>query len=382
MATIDYLWRNPDICKRYSHAVSLHGHTIYSKEGLGFLMDWAEQIPLLHDFLRLQFNRCKEPRADFARAYWAPPLTPRGAYEVEAGQIEKVLGLSAMVSITDHDSIEAPLRLRLLPATRHTPLSLEWTVPFEGAQFHLGIHNLPGSSARRWLSEMLGCAAGINTECLENLLAELNKINEVLIVLNHPLWDLCAVGKETHIRMLERFLCRYNRFLHAFELGGLRSWEENQGVVDLANAWNQVLLSGGDRHGLESSAVLNLTNAKSFDEFVCEIRYDRLSHLVFMPQYRQSLKLRILNTAKDATSYIAGHPLGPRWEDRAFHPDAAGEHRSLARLWRRTPKYLQIAVGLLQAMEFMPFKALGRFITLPSKNEFRLRPLGEDGDAA
>jgi hypothetical protein len=345
-------------------------------------MDRAEQIPLLHEFLRLHIKRCNEPRADLSRAYWAPPLTPRGAYEVEAGQIEKTLGLSAMVSITDHDSIEAPLRLRLLPATRHIPLSLEWTVPFEGVQVHLGIHNLPSSSARRWLSEMLDCEAGIKTGCLENLLAELNTIEDLLIVLNHPLWDLCAVGRRTHIRMLERFLRRYNRFLHAFELGGLRSWEENQGVVDLANAWNQVLLSGGDRHGLEPSAVLNLTNAKSFHEFVREIRCERLSHLVFMPQYRQSLWLRMLHTAKDATRYIAGHPLGPRWEDRSFHPDAAGELRPLAQLWRQTPKFLQAAVGLLQMMESMPFKALGRFITLASKNEFRLRPLGGDGDAA
>lgn len=110
-------------------------------------MDRAERIALLREFLRLQFKKCKEPCADFAHAYRAPPLTPRGAYEVEVRQIETALGFSAMVLITDHDSIKAPLRLRLLPATRHILLSLEWTVPFGGAQVHLGVHNLPSSSA-------------------------------------------------------------------------------------------------------------------------------------------------------------------------------------------------------------------------------------------
>jgi hypothetical protein len=345
-------------------------------------MDRAEQIPWLHWLLRLQCNRCKEPRADFSRAYWIPPLTARGAYEVEAGQIEKLLGLSAMVSITDHDTIEAPLRLRLLTQTRHVPISLEWTVPFEGAQVHLGIHNLPSSTARFWLSRMLAFAAGTKADQLESLLAELNEIKDLLIVLNHPLWDLCAVGLEAHLRSLRQFLGRYNRFLHAFELGGLRSWGENQKAVDLANAWNQVLISGGDRHGSEPSAVLNLTNAKSFNEFVAEIRRDRISHLVFMPQYRHSLKLRMLHTANDATRYIVGHPVGPRWEDRAFHPDAAGEIRALSQLWRQAPAFLRVAVGMLQTLQSEPFKAMDRFLKIASKNEFRLRPLGEDGDAA
>jgi hypothetical protein len=38
------------------------------------------------------------------------------------------------------------------------------------------------------------------------------------------------------------------------------------------NGWDQTIISGGDRHGCEPSAVLNLTNAKTFSEFIDEIR--------------------------------------------------------------------------------------------------------------
>jgi hypothetical protein len=382
LSSIRYFWKTPDLFKGFSHAVSLHGHTLYSHEGLDFIVEQAEKRALLRWILHMQSKRCRNPKTDFSNAYWTPPLTPRGAYEVECRQIENLLGLDSMVSITDHEDIEAPLRLRLLPQTRHIPISLEWTVPFEGAQVHLGIHNLPSSSARRWLSEMRAYTREGKSEKLACLLEELNEIRDLLIVFNHPLWDLYSLGREAHSSMLRRFLGRFNHLLHAFELGGLRSWAENQRVVDLANACNQRIISGGDRHGCEPSALLNLTNANSFDEFVNEVRRERKSDLVFMPQYRQSLKLRMLRTANDATRYIAGHPMGPRWEDRTFHPDAAGEMRPLSRLWQKTPSFIRAAVAMLQMLESEPIRAWIHYVGFGSKNEFRLHPLSEDGDAA
>jgi hypothetical protein len=300
---------------------------------------------------------------------------------VECHQIENLLGLASIVSLTDHDNIEAPLRLRLLPETRHIPISLEWTVPFENGQVHLGIHNLPSSSARRWLAEMHAYAREKNSNRLTRLLSELNEIKDLLIVLNHPLWDLYSLGQASHMGMMQRFLHQNNRLLHAFELGGLRGWTENQMVVDLANAWDQMIISGGDRHGCEPSAVLNLTNANSIDEFVNEVRRERRSHLVFMPQYRQSLRMRMLHTANDATRHIAGHPLGARWEDRAFHPDAAGDIQPLSRLWQTTPGFIRAAVKMLHMLESEPIKAMVQLLGIGARNEFRLRPLGENGDA-
>ena len=48
-----------------------------------------------------------------------------------------------MVSITDHDDINAPMLLRSLEsALGAIPVSVEWTVPFHETSFHIGIHNL------------------------------------------------------------------------------------------------------------------------------------------------------------------------------------------------------------------------------------------------
>ena len=56
-----------------------------------------------------------------------------------------------------------------------------------------------------------------------------------------------------------------------------------------------LLISGGDRHGVEPNANINLTNAASFTEFVHEIRREKKSNLLFMPQYAQPWKHRILH---------------------------------------------------------------------------------------
>ena len=382
MAHIQYLWKTPNVIKDHTTAISLHGHTLYSRESLQFIPDKAERTAMLRWALRRQEQRCKSPAADFSHAYWVPPLTPRGAYEIERDQIETKLGLASMISITDHDNIEAPLRLRLLPETRHIPVSLEWTVPYERVRVHLGVHNLPSSSARRWLSDMQDYTEGSRRIGLEDLLAGLHEIQDLLIVLNHPMWDLCGVGRQAHGDALERFLRRHNPFIHAFELGGLRSWNENQRVVDLANAWNQILISGGDRHACEPSAVLNLTNAGSFAAFAQEIRQSRQSHLLFMPQYQQSLTMRILHTVNDVTRYVAGHPLGPRWDDRTFHPDSSGEMRPLSQIWERAPSFIQAALALFRVLEAEPVKALVQFVRGGSRHAFRLRPLGADGETA
>jgi len=382
LANINYLWKTPDVFKGFATAVSLHGHTLCSKESLHFIPDQAKRIPVLRWALQNQERHCRSIKVDFLRAYWTAPLTPRGAYEIERAQIENKLGLASIVCITDHDTIEGALRLRLLPPTRHIPISLEWTVPYESTRVHLGIYNLPSSSSQLWLSRMQAYTCKYSEDNLGSLLARLNEIEDLLIVLNHPMWDLCSAGPRAHLIALGHFLRQYNQFLHAFELGGLRSWNENQRVVDLANAWNQILISGGDRHACEPSAVLNLTNAGSFAAFAQEIRQSRQSHLLFMPQYQQSLTMRILHTVNDVTRYVAGHPLGPRWDDRTFHPDSSGEMRPLSQIWERAPSFIQAALALFRVLEAEPVKALVQFVRGGSRHAFRLRPLGADGETA
>ena len=57
-----------------------------------------------------------------------------------------------LVSITDHDTIAAPMLLRTVASARHIPVSVEWSAPFGGDQaFHLGIHNLPSETGAAWM---------------------------------------------------------------------------------------------------------------------------------------------------------------------------------------------------------------------------------------
>ena len=51
-----------------------------------------------------------------------------------------------MVSLTDHDDIEAPSTLHVLPEMGDVPISLEWSAPYGPSFFHIGVHNLPA----RW----------------------------------------------------------------------------------------------------------------------------------------------------------------------------------------------------------------------------------------
>ena len=125
-------------------------------------------------------------------------MTPKLAFDLESGQIEK-LELHSMVSITDHDTIAAPMLLRTIPSARRIPVSVEWSVPYGGVQdFHLGVHNLPSGRAKEWMRTLADYTASPKEERLKEILVALNDEPDVLLVFNHPLWDLFLVGEEKH----------------------------------------------------------------------------------------------------------------------------------------------------------------------------------------
>jgi hypothetical protein len=176
--------------------------------------------------------------------------------------------------------------------------------------------------------------ANPSDERLKEIFVALNDEPDVLVVFNHPLWDLYLVGREKHQFLVNEFLQKYGVWLHALELNGLRNWEENRAVRRLAQQWNMVLISGGDRHGVEPNANINLTNATSFTEFVHEIRRERMSQVLFMPQYAEPWKHRILQSTIDAIRDYPEFPQGSRtWDERAYHPDANGIVRPVKELW-------------------------------------------------
>ena len=139
------------------------------------------------------------------------------------------------------------------------------------------------------------------------------------------MWDLYLIGKEKHEFLVNEFLQKNGNYLHALELNGLRNWDENRAVRRLAEKWNMLLISGGDRHGVEPNANINLTNAASFTEFVHEIRREKKSDVLFMPQYAEPWKHRILQSTIDAIRHYPEFPQGSRtWDERVYHPDANG----------------------------------------------------------
>ena len=312
-------------------------------------------------------------RVDFTKGYWTPPLAPLAAFQAERKQIEQQLDLHPLISLSDHDNIEAPALLRVVPESREIPISLEWSVPHHGTVFHLGVHNLPAACASG-IVQQLNAFTEIPTHAgLQQLMSMLESLPEALIILNHPLWDLPGIGQAHHRHALNAFVAEFGSYLHAFELNGLRTWEENHEVVQFAKGWNQLVISGGDRHGSEPSAVLNLTEAGSFSEFVHQVRKERRSQVLFMPQYNEPLPLRyalsVLDILREYPDYAPG---SRRWDDRVYHPDSRGEMRRLSEMWRKPPAFIQWFVKTFYLFDAVPVQWLMRFAFSLPQQEPRL----------
>jgi hypothetical protein len=345
-------WHGPDLGRDTLAAVSLHGHTNRSKESLQFIPELARKGPMLHEALQKQCNKARFP-IDFTRAYWTPPLTPKLAYETEKNQIENTLGLKSLVSLTDHDNIEAPMLLRSERETAKTPISLEWSVPYSGTIFHLGVHNLPGNRAASVMDELAAYTQNPSDGRVCDLLAMLDAFPNVLVVFNHPLWTQTCVGVHRDEQVLERFLSCAVRFLHAFEINATRSTRENNRVAQLAEQWKRPLVSGGDRHGCAASGALNLTRAGTFCEFVGEIRREQRSHVLLMPQYTEPVSVRTTRTLLDVIRDYPEYPVGSkRWDERVFHPDGSGgPDRPLSSLWKAPPAFLEKILSSIRLLE-------------------------------
>lgn len=336
-STISYLWCDRRAARGFRTGVSLHSHTNQSRETLSFLASIGAQHRIWRPLLSRMERRAAMNhgvRVNYAAAYWTPPLTPKLAFDLERTHIEK-LDIAPMVSISDHDNIKAPMLLRSVPSARQIPVSVEWSAPYGGVQdFHLGIHNLPSARAQEWMTILGEFTAHPDDERLTEILAALNDEPNVMVIFNHPLWDLFMIGAEKHQFLVNKFLETNGQFLHALELNGLRNWDENRGVRQLAAQWDMLLISGGDRHGVEPNANINLTNATSFTEFVHEIRREKRSKVLFMPQYAEPWKHRILRSAIDAIRDYPEFPQGSRrWDERVYHPNAKGVDTPLCELW-------------------------------------------------
>jgi hypothetical protein len=350
-STIHLQWKDATAAGRFRTGVSLHSHTLHSRESLDFIYSAATRAPILSAVIRHGagvYRKRHGATLDLKRGWWTPPLSPHEAWLLEKGQIE-ALDRNALVSLTDHDDIEAPVSLQVLEECRGTPISVEWTVPFGPTFFHLGVHNLPAARARDLWSEMDSYRQTPEPARLREILIELARVDQVLIVFNHPLWDERGIGQTAHRDVALEFLRHFGPSLHALELNGLRPCKENREVVAFARAQLKPVISGGDRHAIEPNALLNLTNAETFEEFVEEVR-DGWSSVYVLRHYREPYALRIFHNMIDVLRTYERHSNGWKlWSDRVFYLWHDERVRSLTQLFGdRTPGAVRLFVGAMQ----------------------------------
>lgn len=323
--TLHYAWEDGDDNHGFETGVSLHSHTWNSKESLAFLPKTVKKtyfLPILLRRMEKHFRREWKTGFDYGRGYWTTPVSPEKAYAVERSQIES-RGLAPLVSITDHDEISACKGI----------ISLEWTAPYKNAILHIGVHNLPRKDAPRILEELRRTTAGpYRDKAFRDALGGIAAIPDTLIVLNHPLVDQGRIGHKIHASLVKDFIKNHGARVHALELNTFQPWSVNRRVVTIARETGLPLVSGGDRHGFEPNGSINLTAAKTFAGFAREIREEKKSEVLFMPQYREAIALRY---ARSMEAIMADYPeLGPRarWNDRVFYQCPDGITRSVTEL--------------------------------------------------
>jgi hypothetical protein len=340
----------------------MHCHTQHSQELLDFVPHYAQKLPIINLFWAWESKRYQKREGkemSFDEAYWTPPLTALQVYDNESSQIEDQIGLNAIVSLTDHDEISANKIIRSEHDNgKNAPISLEWTVPFDFGFFHLGIHNLPADRADEITKDLLdftfaekrGLVFGENR--LHELFAMLNEVPEVLVTLNHPIWDIEMVGKEKHQVLLDAFVAEHGKWLHAFEINGFRTWSENKAVMEMADALGFPVVSGGDRHGCQPNSVVNLAAANTFDEFVEQIRHDKFSQVILMPHYYQPLAWRQMESFGEILSHYPEFPDERRhWQQRVFVSIDERGTNPLSFFWETGgPRWMKMANWTLAAL--------------------------------
>lgn len=316
--------------------VSLHSHTNHSREVLGFLPGWVARTPLVRHVIGRELQRHQSELGtaiDFTRAYWRPPLSPMQVVESETAQANVRFDAPALVSITDHDAIAANLALAAVGLGASCPVSMEWTVPYRGSIFHLGMHNLPPASAAAMMHEFTAFTADPVESRLADLLGWVHAAPSALTVLNHPLWN-AHVDADQSESALADFVRACRPFIHATEINGYRRHAENKAVIRLGREWDLPVLAGGDRHGRAPNAMLNITPAATFNEFVQEVRDDGVAHTVVLPEYGEHPATRMMAVVSDVLSHNhQAEPFERHWTQRVFVIRDDGRHQTLADVW-------------------------------------------------
>ena len=322
----NYAYREcPHPDREFGYAVSLHNHSCHSVEKLAALNQVVKLAFMrpLSGVLKSSFGLGGVSDLNYAEITFNPPYTPDDVYQMEAAAAARWGFDGVHLAITDHDEFAGSLALlRGRPDLNgRIALSEELSLWFQGHLFHLGVSHMSERAVEETHVRIQAAARGGRYDELFETLAA----SGCLVVLNHPL--IAWAGAEK-IPVTE-LLSRYGWAIHALEVNGMRTREENDRVLELARQWHKPVVGGGDSHLLVASSVISLSRAASFKDFIAEVKDGHAVPFV-TPDYFAPLKwklfLRVLffiSRYRQIASY-KGQPVAEMLERRTVLLDPVG----------------------------------------------------------
>ena len=323
----NYAYREcPRPDREYGYAVSLHNHSCHSVERLAALNHVVKKAFMrpLSGIVQRSFGLGGISNLNYGEITFNPPYSPEDVYHMEAQAAAKWGFDGVHLAITDHDEFAGSLALlRGRPDLNgRTAVSEELSLWFQGHLFHLGVSHMPESGAEETHAQIQAAARGGGYDELFETLAA----SGCLVILNHPLvaWKPGAPAIP-----VEELLSRYGWAIHALEVNGMRTPEENDSVLELARRWRKPVVGGGDSHLLVPSSVISVSRAATFKDFVAEVKEGHAVPFV-TPEYfaplNWKLTLRVLffiSRYRQIASY-QGQPVADMLEDRKVLLDPVG----------------------------------------------------------
>jgi len=323
----NYKYRHaPNSAREFAGAVSLHNHCEHSIEKLASL-DEVIKLGFMRPFrniLQSAFGLSAVSDLRYRDVYYRPPLSAAEVFSAEAKQALHLGFANLLFAVTDHDEIAGGLDLLHARPTDTTRIALGEELSFQFCDnlFHLGVLGLPKSELLEVHASLQAAARDGNGDKLFELLDD----ERYLVILNHPLVPWGQLSPEAPTRAL---LQRYGSRIHALEYNGMRSRQENDAVLRLAQEAGKPVVGGGDSHLLLCGSVLSLTNATCFSDYIDEVKAGRgvclLTPTFFAPvDWKIFLRVMYFIAHYRRIGYFRGQPVQEMLAGRVVMLDAAG----------------------------------------------------------